>query len=192
MKIEIRFMRDEDLRQIVSIEESWDYLSKWGEEGYRAVLREGRIYASLVAEDMEAPMSPENPAQRAETGSINATPLQPPRTPNEVIVESKDKCLIVGFAILAFLIDHCELCNLVVRPSYLSRKVGYLLLQQCFEAARQSGVERMFLEVRQSNRRAIDFYQRNKFRIASERKNYYRNPSEHAWVMERRLESIRS
>jgi len=188
MKIEIRLMRDEDLRQIVSIEESWDYLSKWGEDGYRAVLREGRIYASLVAEDLEAPISLENLSPRAETGSINATR----RTPNGVIAESRDKCLIVGFAILAFLIDHCELCNLVVRPSYLSRKVGYLLLQQCFEAARQSGLERMFLEVRQSNRRAIEFYQRNNFRITSERKNYYRNPSEHAWVMERRLERTRS
>jgi len=192
MKIEIRLMRDEDLRQIVSIEESWDYLSKWGEDGYRVVLREGRIYASLVAEDVEAPMPLENPAQPVETGSINATRLQPPRTPNGVIVESRDKCLIVGFAILAFLIDHCELCNLVVRPAYLSRKVGYLLLQECFEAARQSGLERMFLEVRQSNRRAIEFYQRNHFRITSERKNYYRNPSEHAWVMEKRLERTRS
>jgi ribosomal-protein-alanine N-acetyltransferase len=39
--------------------------------------------------------------------------------------------------------------------------------------------------VRRSNGRAIRFYQRNGFKMISRRKNYYRNPLEDAWVMER-------
>jgi ribosomal protein S18 acetylase RimI-like enzyme len=51
-------------------------------------------------------------------------------------------------------------------------------------------INRMLLEVRQSNHRAIEFYKRNGFHIISERKNYYLNPNENAWVMERTVEVV--
>jgi ribosomal-protein-alanine N-acetyltransferase len=95
---------------------------------------------------------------------------------------------IVGMAVVAQLIDDCELCNLVVLPEYLSKRVGYSLLQASVEVAQYLKISRMLLEVRQSNHRAIEFYKRNGFRIISERKNYYLNPSENAWVMERAVE----
>ena len=95
--------------------------------------------------------------------------------------------VIAGFAILALLIDHCELCNLVVPPEYISKRVGHLLLQQCIEVSHHFGASQIFLEVRQSNLRAIHFYEKNGFQIASERRNYYRDPPEDAWVMERRI-----
>jgi [ribosomal protein S18]-alanine N-acetyltransferase len=97
---------------------------------------------------------------------------------------------IVGLAVVAQLIDDCELCNLVVRPQYLSKRVGYSLLQAAVEVAQYFKIPRMLLEVRPSNRRAIEFYTRNGFRIISERKNYYLNPSENAWVMERSVEVV--
>jgi ribosomal-protein-alanine N-acetyltransferase len=92
---------------------------------------------------------------------------------------------IAGLGVVAQLIDDCELCNLVVLPEYLSKRVGYSLLQACVEVAQYFKITRMLLEVRQSNHHAIEFYKRNGFRIISERKNYYLNPSENAWVMER-------
>jgi len=95
---------------------------------------------------------------------------------------------IVGMAVVAQLIDDCELCNLVVLPEYLSKRVGYSLLQASVEVAQYFKISRMLLEVRQSNHRAIEFYKRNGFRIISERKSYYLNPSENAWVMERAVE----
>ena len=95
---------------------------------------------------------------------------------------------IVGMAVVAQLIDDCELCNLVVLPDYLSKRVGYSLLQASVEVAQYFKISRMLLEVRQSNHHAIEFYKRNGFRIISERRNYYLNPSENAWVMERVVE----
>jgi len=156
MKIEIRLMQSDDLPQVIAIEQTWPYLSKWGQEGYRTVLSNPRIYTCLVAED-------------ANGDSSRTLPV------------------IAGFAILALLFDHCELCNLVVPPEYISRKVGYLLLQQCIEVSQHLGISRIFLEVRQSNLRAIHFYEKNGFQITSQRKNYYRDPPEDAWVMERRI-----
>jgi ribosomal-protein-alanine acetyltransferase len=206
MKTEIRLMRVEDLPQVLEIEQSWNYLSKWGEEGYRTVLSDPRVYACLVAEDSEAEMPAENTLLRKGTGvdvgseshHAGSTPssqlgrgiapsLRPPPS-QEITFDVPEHRAVAGFAIMALLIDHCELCNLVVRPPYLSRKVGYSLLQQCFEVARDCGIARIFLEVRQSNRRAVEFYERNGFQITSQRKNYYRNPPEHAWIMEKRLE----
>jgi ribosomal-protein-alanine acetyltransferase len=205
MKTEIRLMRVEDLPQVLEIEQSWEYLSKWGEEGYRTVLSDPRVYACLVAEDTEAEMPAENTLLQKEGVDLcsqsrcsEPTPsplpgrgIAPSRQPllsQRIVSSLPEERVLAGFAIMALLIDHCELCNLVVRPAYLSRKVGYSLLQQCFGIARECGIARLFLEVRQSNRRAIEFYERNGFQITSQRKNYYRNPPEHAWVMEKRLE----
>jgi len=92
---------------------------------------------------------------------------------------------IAGLAVMAQLIDDGELCNIVVVPEYVSKHVGSSLLQACVTAAQYFRISRMLLEVRQSNHRAIEFYKRKGFRIISERKNYYLNPRESAWVMER-------
>jgi ribosomal protein S18 acetylase RimI-like enzyme len=75
---------------------------------------------------------------------------------------------IVGFAVLALLIDHCELCNLVVRPAYLSKQVGYLCCNNVSRLLRTATSSRIFLEVRQSNHRAIAFYERNGLDYLSE------------------------
>ena len=42
---------------------------------------------------------------------------------------------IAGLAVVAQLIDDCELCNLVVLPEYVSKRVGYSLLQASVEVA---------------------------------------------------------
>jgi len=95
---------------------------------------------------------------------------------------------LTGFCVVARLVDHCELCNLVVSPEYLSKGVGYQLMQSCFEVARHFHLPRIFLEVRVSNQRAITFYERNGFRTVAQRKRYYSNPQEDAWVMEKVVE----
>ena len=156
LNFEIRRMRQSDVAQVVAVENCWDFLSKWGQEGYLRVLREPYIYLPLVAE-VKHP------------GTLSASE---PRT-------------LAGVAVLALMVDHGELCNLVVPPQYLGKEVGQRLLGYCLESARQRELSRVLLEVRHSNGRAIRFYQRNGFSIISRRKNYYRDPLEDAWVMER-------
>ena len=43
---------------------------------------------------------------------------------------------------------------------------------------------KVVLEVRKTNNPAINFYLKFKFKIGGERKNYYSNPVEDAYVME--------
>ena len=161
IKIKVRLMVDSDVAQVVNVENCWDYLSKWGEEGYRNVLRYPYVYHALVAEDRRP-----GPMTELETPSV------------------------VGVAVLALLVNHGELCNLIVPPQYLGKKVGQLLLGQCLEVAQKRALRRICLEVRHSNCRAIRFYERNGFQIISSRSNYYRDPLEDAWLMERQVAAV--
>lgn len=156
LNVEIRRMVEADVARVAAIENCWDYLSKWGKEGYLQVLGKPFLFCPLVAE--------------VESGGRTS--------PGEAGT-------LAGAAVLALMVDHGELCNLMVRPRYLGNRVGRLLLEQCLEVARQRQLTRIFLEVRHSNHRAIRFYRRNGFRIVSSRQDYYRAPPEDAWVMER-------
>ena len=158
MKVEIRWMVEADIPQVTAIENCWDYLSKWGEEGYRQVLRKPFLFCPLVAE-------------------VESSGRPSPGEPGT----------LAGAAVLALMVDHGELCNLMVPPRYLGKRVARQLLAYCLEVARQRQLTRIFLEVRHSNHRAIRFYRRNGFEIASRRRNYYRDPPEDAWVMEREV-----
>ena len=44
-------------------------------------------------------------------------------------------------------------------------------------------IKNIFLEVRESNQTAINFYKKNKFKEISIRKNYYSKPTENAIIM---------
>ena len=149
-------MVEADVSRVVAIENCWDYLSKWGEEGYLQVLGKPFLFCPLVAEVESSGRTSPSEAGR-----------------------------LAGAAVLALMVDHGELCNLMVPPRYLGKRVGRQLLGQCLEVARQRQLTRIFLEVRRSNQRAIRFYRRNGFEIVSRRSNYYRDPPEDAWVMER-------
>jgi ribosomal protein S18 acetylase RimI-like enzyme len=72
-----------------------------------------------------------------------------------------------------------EILNLAVDPGLRRRGVGLRLLET--ELNRGEGA--WFLEVRESNRAAIQLYQAAGFRIVGKRANYYNNPLETGIVM---------
>jgi ribosomal-protein-alanine acetyltransferase len=185
MKIELRLMQESDLPQVVAIEQEWSYLSKWGMAGFRSVLENPRIYFCLVVEDFDsAKASAHGPWQE------DPPPTQDPHQQHEseeTLPQPPAKARLAGFAVMSLLLDHCELCDIVVHPHYLAQGAGQALLDRCFEAALCFQLPAIFLEVRQSNHRAIRFYEKNGFVHISQRKNYYLNPREDAWVMKKML-----
>ena len=48
VKVNVRLMLKSDIPQVIAIENYWDYLSKWGKEGYTKVLQNSYIYYSLL------------------------------------------------------------------------------------------------------------------------------------------------
>ena len=94
------------------------------------------------------------------------------------VVESRDR--LAGFIVYQPLSTETEIANLGVHPDHRRQGVGSALLTY---VCRQHPGD-LYLEVRQSNRRAIDFYRALEFPIAT-RAHYYRDSGEEALVLKR-------
>ena len=62
--------------------------------------------------------------------------------------------------------------------------IGKQLMAAAIDESERRHARKVVLEVRKSNNPAINFYLGFDFRIAGERRNYYSNPVEDAYVME--------
>jgi ribosomal-protein-alanine N-acetyltransferase len=85
--------------------------------------------------------------------------------------------------------DEAELLNLAVREECRRQGEGRALLVELRRRFAESGVSRVFLEVRESNLGAIAFYERMGFRRSGRREGYYLEPQEAALVYEKNEQS---
>jgi ribosomal-protein-alanine N-acetyltransferase len=94
-----------------------------------------------------------------------------------------------GLILLQIAADEAEILTFAVAPQYRRRGIGAALLQKTGEDLRDSGIQRLMLEVGENNRDAIRLYQSLGFVRFGERAGYYRhgNNIEHAILMEKSL-----
>ena len=90
---------------------------------------------------------------------------------------------VLGFATFQRLVDEAELWNLAVDPEHQHQGVGKALLEDARKRLLQLGAKRIFLEVRPSNKSALGLYYSVGFGLHSQRKDYYRDPIEDAYVL---------
>jgi [ribosomal protein S18]-alanine N-acetyltransferase len=94
------------------------------------------------------------------------------------VVERRGR--VLGFSVARRVAaDESELLNLAVDPGHRREGLGAALLRDLCE--RLQGT--VYLEVRESNTAAREFYQVLGFKEVSRRSEYYRNPPESAVVM---------
>ena len=79
-----------------------------------------------------------------------------------------------GYVIYQYVMDEIHLLNISVAPKFIGKSIGYQLLKRVVNQSKYTFKKRIFLEVRESNQRAIKFYRRNGFQEAGVRKNYYK------------------
>jgi len=91
---------------------------------------------------------------------------------------------IVGFVIFHIAADVSEIYNIAVENGYARSGIGNQLMAAAIRESARRKAGKVLLEVRKSNTPAINFYLKFNFRIAGERKSYYSNPVEDAYVME--------
>ncbi|MDH3272743.1 MAG: ribosomal protein S18-alanine N-acetyltransferase [Gemmatimonadota bacterium] len=101
----------------------------------------------------------------------------------ELIVMTEGARGVIGYAVLWCILDQGELANLALTTSRRGAGLGAHLLRHVLEVARKRGVEKLFLEVRASNERAIELYHGFGFTDVGLRRNYYERPTEDARVM---------
>ena len=76
-----------------------------------------------------------------------------------------------------------EIYNIAIAEKHRGLGFGQLLFDTFIENCAIHAIKKVWLEVRESNREAIDFYTRNGFESVQTRNNFYQNPREHAILM---------
>ena len=98
-------------------------------------------------------------------------------------LETTEPTKLLGFAAFRRLIDEAELLNMAIDPNHHHQGVGKALLEEAQKRLLLLGTKRVFLEVRQSNTPALGLYYSVGFGLYSQRKDYYRDPPEDAYVL---------
>tara|TARA_B100000965_G_scaffold321046_1_gene282242 strand:+ start:283 stop:720 length:438 start_codon:yes stop_codon:yes gene_type:complete len=96
----------------------------------------------------------------------------------------KDKNNILGYAFFSVVETDSHLLNITVSKDYQGKGYGKKILDKVFFQSKVLGATVVFLEVRVSNYRAIDFYKKFGFKRDAIRYNYYDgSPKEDALLM---------
>ncbi|MEL6469644.1 MAG: GNAT family N-acetyltransferase [Cyanobacteria bacterium J06623_4] len=80
---------------------------------------------------------------------------------------------LLGVACLWAILEEAHITTLAIEPAQQGQKLGQLLLSELLLRGRQRGLTHATLEVRASNVRALQLYQKFQFKVAGERKRYY-------------------
>ncbi len=97
-------------------------------------------------------------------------------------------CLLAGYTSVALELDHrvqgysimsvaageAHLLNICIAKALRGQGIGRRLLDYMLERARSAGAEKLFLEVRPSNQRALELYRQADFQMVGVRPSYYR------------------
>ena len=103
-----------------------------------------------------------------------------------LVAEREDK--IVGYCIVYYVLDEAEIARIAVDSSLRRQGVGREILLETCRVCKELGMERLLLDVRESNETARGFYENFGFAVDGIRKNFYENPKEHAVLMSMMLE----
>lgn len=90
---------------------------------------------------------------------------------------------IIGYCGYYGVIPEAYICNVAIDKNHRRLGLGYKMLEELIKQAYSRGITSMTLEVRVSNRPAIELYKRLGFKQEGIRKDFYKNPDEDAIIM---------
>jgi ribosomal-protein-alanine N-acetyltransferase len=80
-----------------------------------------------------------------------------------------------AFAIWQATSDECELLSIAVEPAERGKGLAKMLMEHCHSELAKLGIEKFFLEARESNVAALSLYEKLGYKKIAERKKYYAN-----------------
>jgi len=104
-----------------------------------------------------------------------------------LILTAGEGPVIMGYLIFYYALDEGEIARIAVLKKYQNQGVGSHLIGELEKLCRQKGVDKLFLEVRESNRTAVNFYRKLGFENNGIRRKYYAEPAEDAVLMSREI-----
>ena len=90
---------------------------------------------------------------------------------------------MIGFIIFSPITPEAHILSISVRNEMQSKGIGTLLLKSMLDQCKVMNYKKIFLEVRVSNEKAINFYEKFGFSKDAVRNNYYTDNSEDALLM---------
>jgi [ribosomal protein S18]-alanine N-acetyltransferase len=151
--VTIRRLESGDVESVLAIQRSCPGLAQWARKDYEAVARAEMCGWVAVRE--------KDSDHRAEATSAT----------------------IVGFLVARLVAPEIEILNLGVNLPARRRGTGSVLLAETLHWGAANGAQRAFLEVRESNLAAIQFYESRGFQLAGRRTGYYSAPLEDAVLL---------
>ena len=96
------------------------------------------------------------------------------KSENSYYLVAKLNNQIVGFAGMKCVLDEADIMNIVTKKDKRNLGIGYSLLAELIDIAKEKGITKITLEVNESNVSAIHLYKKIGFKEISIRKNYYK------------------
>lgn len=90
---------------------------------------------------------------------------------------------ILGYAGFWHIIDEAHITTVAVKPNMRRKKLGELMLNHIINECFKKEIKYITLEVRVSNKPAINMYEKYGFKSLGTRKNYYQDNHEDALIM---------
>lgn len=93
---------------------------------------------------------------------------------------------IVGYGGMWFILDEAHITNIAIDPNYQKQGLGSHILSHMIKVAEEDAIYQMTLEVRKSNKAALDLYKKFHFKEYGIRPKYYEDNQEDAIIMWRK------
>ena len=110
------------------------------------------------------------------------------KNPNSVMLAARNLRHgppVIGFFAGWTVEDELHVNNIAAHPDFRQRGVGSRLIETAIEEGRRRGIAFVLLEVRASNEAAQSLYRKLGFNFVARRRDYYRFPTEDAFVMKK-------
>lgn len=94
---------------------------------------------------------------------------------------------VIGYICINYIFNEAHILNLAVHPEYRRQGIATLLMKDAITNLIKKGCIYYYLEVRESNTIAQNFYKKFGFNVVGRRKKYYQSPDEDAILMMLRI-----
>ena len=86
-----------------------------------------------------------------------------------------DSNQMIGYIICRYREDSCHILNLCIASTAQGKGYGQYLLEMMLKSLQKNSIKTVLLEVRPSNKKALDLYTKSGFEQAGTKRGYYRD-----------------